>query len=120
MQLAESLSRLREAGRAHGAVTPANLALVAGGVELLPASQGSPAAITPYTAPEVVGGGAADARSDIFSFGAILFEMLTGRQGLQWPDPRHCRRRETRHWIAWWVPAWIRTRTRATLAYRRS
>jgi len=80
MQLAESLSRLREAGRAHGAVTPANLALVAGGVELLPPSQGSPAAITPYTAPEVIGGGAADARSDIFSFGAILFEMLTGRQ----------------------------------------
>ena len=43
MQLAESLSRLREAGKAHGAVTPANLALVAGGVELLPVSQGSSA-----------------------------------------------------------------------------
>ena len=27
-------------------------------------SQGSPAAITPYTAPEVIGGGAADARSE--------------------------------------------------------
>ena len=80
MQLAESLSRLREAGKAHGAVTPANLALVDGGVELLPASQGSSGTITPYTAPEVVQGGAADARSDIFSFGAILFEMLTGRK----------------------------------------
>jgi len=80
MQLAESLSRLREAGKAHGAVTPANLAMVAGGVELLPASQGSLGTITPYTAPEVIQGGAADARSDIFSFGAILFEMLTGRR----------------------------------------
>jgi hypothetical protein len=80
MQLAESLSRLRGAGKAHGAVTPANLALVDGGVELLPASQGSSGTITPYTAPEVVQGGAADARSDIFSFGAILFEMLTGRK----------------------------------------
>ena len=37
-------------------------------------------AITPYTAPEVVLGSAADARSDIFGFGAILFEMLTGRR----------------------------------------
>ena len=80
MQLAESLSRLREAGKAHCAVTPGNLALVAGGVELLPASQGSPATITAYSAPEVVRGGAADARSDIFSFGAILFELLTGRR----------------------------------------
>ena len=41
LQLADALSRLREAGRAHGAVTPASLALVAGTVELLPAAEGS-------------------------------------------------------------------------------
>jgi hypothetical protein len=51
MQLAESLSRLREAGKAHGAVTPANLALVAGGVELMPASQGSSAVRRPARGP---------------------------------------------------------------------
>jgi serine/threonine protein kinase len=83
MQLAESLSRLHEAGKAHGAVTPANLALVAGGVELLPAAHESSRTITPYTAPEVVQGGAPDARSDIFSFGAILFEILTGRRAFK-------------------------------------
>jgi serine/threonine protein kinase len=91
MQLAVSLSRLRGAGKAHGAVTPANLALVDGGVELLPASQGSSGTITPYTAPEVVQGGAADARSDIFSFGAVLFEMLTGRKAFN-GQIRDCRR----------------------------
>jgi hypothetical protein len=80
LQLADALSRLREAGRAHGAVTPASLALVAGTVELLPAAEGSCRTITPYTAPEVVQGRAADARSDLFSFGAIVFEMLTGRR----------------------------------------
>jgi hypothetical protein len=80
LQLADALSRLREAGKAHGAVTPANLALVAGAVELLPGAEGSARAITPYTAPEVVQGRTADARSDLFSFGAILFEMLTGRR----------------------------------------
>jgi hypothetical protein len=80
MQLADSLRKLHESGKAHGTVSPANLALVAGGVELLPASEGGAGAITPYTAPEVVQGCAADARSDIFSFGAILFELMTGRR----------------------------------------
>jgi eukaryotic-like serine/threonine-protein kinase len=36
-----------------------------------------------YMAPEQVRGGAADARSDIFAFGVILYEMLTGRRAFQ-------------------------------------
>jgi hypothetical protein len=80
IQLAGSLRELHDRGKTHGAVTPSNVALSAGSVELL---QGSSGSITPYTAPEVVQGCAADMRSDIFGFGAVLLEMFIGRRAFE-------------------------------------
>ncbi len=80
MQLAEALRKLHDAGRWHGALSPSNLGLHSNAVELLAPPDGSTRMVTPYTAPEVVQGSPADNYSDIFSFGAILFEMLTGRR----------------------------------------
>jgi eukaryotic-like serine/threonine-protein kinase len=36
-----------------------------------------------YIAPEVLQGGEADARSDLFSFGCVLYEMVTGRRAFE-------------------------------------
>jgi len=78
MSLADALRKLHVAGKAHGALTPASVELTGSGVDLVP-SLGPQATVTPYTAPEVIQGQPADSRSDVFSFGALVFEMLTGR-----------------------------------------
>src|ERR1035438_7326512 len=80
MTLADALRRMHDSGRVYGALTPSNIGLTGTtGVDLAAPPEHT-GGITPYTAPEVLHGKPADARSDIFAFGAILFEMLTGRR----------------------------------------
>ncbi len=79
MLLADALRRLHDEGHAHGALSPRCVVLKNGTLELAPGSAG----ITPYTAPEALEGRPTDARSDVFSFGAILYEMLTGEHAFQ-------------------------------------
>jgi serine/threonine protein kinase len=83
--LAQELCRLHAAGAAHGALSPAVIVLTEFGLELLsPRSRGE---VTPYTAPEVVAGATGDVLSDIFSFGAVIFEMLSGRRAFDGDSP---------------------------------
>lgn len=71
-----------------------------------------------YMSPEQAKGLAADARSDVFGFGCVLYEMLTGRQAFQGEtvaevlasvlvrDPLYvrCEYRSLAHLVAGWKP----------------
>ncbi|MBN1607205.1 MAG: serine/threonine protein kinase [Polyangiaceae bacterium] len=74
-------------GIVHGAIKPSNVFLVGATVKILDCGLGpiaaalrAPAGLGTcrYSAPELAAGGPIDARSDLFSLGVVLFEMLTG------------------------------------------
>jgi len=86
MILAEALRRMHEAGQVHGGVSPAAIMLTGSGLALgaAPDAKGT---ITPYTAPELLQGQPADARSDLFAFGAVVYEMFSGRRAFEGDSP---------------------------------
>jgi len=97
LSVVEALAVLHGSGIVHRDLKPSNIFVTPDGVKVLdfglarPFGAGGPDATgaltmtgafvgTPqYAAPEMLLGGAVDARADLFSVGVILFQMLAGR-----------------------------------------
>jgi hypothetical protein len=84
--LAEALRKIHDAGQAHGGVSPGSIVLAGSELELGPAAHAE-GTITPYTAPELLEGHAPDPRSDWFAFGAVVYEMFSGRRAFEGNGP---------------------------------
>jgi eukaryotic-like serine/threonine-protein kinase len=106
IEIASALDKAHRHGVTHRDLKPGNIMLTKGGAKLLDfglakagaaidardelslvssgvlnlTRQGTILGTFHYMAPEQLEGGTADARTDIFAFGCVLYEMLTGRK----------------------------------------
>lgn len=89
VQLARGLAAVHEKGAIHGQLRPENLFITdEGKLKILDAgTAGVGPESSGYLSPEQAEGAPADRRSDIFSFGAILCEMLSGKRASEGDPP---------------------------------
>jgi eukaryotic-like serine/threonine-protein kinase len=96
-QIASALAKAHGSGVVHGDLKPGNIMVTPDGLvklldfglarrvqlkqdETTVSMEGDIAGTPAYMSPEQAEGKSTDTRSDVFAFGAVLYEMLTGRQ----------------------------------------
>ncbi len=97
MAIAAAVESLHKTGFVHGDLSPGNILFDAAGTALLGdfsaatplgAKQRQPQGTFAYMSPEQVRGQPLDARSDVFSLGALLWECASG-QKVFWREEQH-------------------------------
>jgi Tol biopolymer transport system component len=79
IEIGSALQSIHSRRLVHGALSPLSIALTPGGARILEATA-SPEDCAAYRAPEQVCGEEADARSDIFAYGALVYEIASGKR----------------------------------------
>lgn len=78
LDVGTALQHAHSLGKVHGRISPGAVVVAGSGARLLQPRTVSRAAAEPYFSPEQVRGDAADWRSDIFSYGSLLYELVSG------------------------------------------
>jgi Tol biopolymer transport system component len=78
IEIGGSLNKAHSRGMVHGCLSPRSVVLTSAGAVVLAPPTHPGTATAAYRAPEQVRGEQPDTRSDVFAFGALLYEMAAG------------------------------------------